>query len=203
MFAWLSPATGVTNSTPCCAKISVMRVFMGKDGPPPGEPVQFGERFAGSELFNQVFQEGMALVEETAHYLDGAGREQSRRLARSTALAYATESMRLTTRLMQIASWLLIHRAVADGEMPASEAYSEASRVPLKAPVPHRDRPFVEELPQTLRDLMSRTDRIYSRLYRIDLMLDPTKDRAPTATNAVGDQIDQLRAAFGESKDGE
>ena len=59
--------------------------------------------FAASELFDRTFQEGMELVEETAAYLDGAGRHESKRLSRSAALAYASESMRLTTRLMQLA----------------------------------------------------------------------------------------------------
>jgi len=64
--------------------------------------------FARSELFDRTFQEGMDLVEETAAYLDGAGRQDSKLLSRSAALAYAAESMRLTTRLMQVASWLLV-----------------------------------------------------------------------------------------------
>ncbi|HMO43574.1 MAG TPA: DUF1465 family protein, partial [Phenylobacterium sp.] len=55
--------------------------------------------FARSELFDRTFQEGMELVEETAAYLDGAGRQESKRLDRTAALAYAAESMRLTTRL--------------------------------------------------------------------------------------------------------
>jgi regulator of CtrA degradation len=42
--------------------------------------------FAGSALFERTFQEGMALVEQTAAYLDGEGRRESKRLGRSTAL---------------------------------------------------------------------------------------------------------------------
>jgi len=176
---------------------------MTKDGAPPGKKVDFATRFASSKLFQQVFQEGMGLVEETAHYLDGDGREQSRRLSKSAALAYATESMRLTTRLMQIASWLLIQRAVADGEMPASEAHSQSGRVPLKPPVSRRERPFIEDLPLKLRDLMTRTDRIYARLYRLDLMLDPAETPTGPAANSVNDQIGLLRAAFDKRSDDE
>jgi regulator of CtrA degradation len=152
-------------------------------------------------MFQQVFREGMALVEETANYLDGTGREQSRRLPKTAALAYATESMRLTTRLMQIASWLLIQRAVAEGEMPASEAMGESGRVPLKPPVARRQRPFVDDLPDALRDLMARTDQIYARLYRIDRMLGPVPADAPApGPNAVVDQIGRLKAAFDKSR---
>src|ERR687894_1884564 len=78
--------------------------------------------FAGSELFERTFQEGMELVEETAAYLDGAGRKESKLLSRNAALAYAAHSMRLTTRLMQIASWLLVQRAVKEGDMAPEAA---------------------------------------------------------------------------------
>ena len=70
--------------------------------------------FAASELFDRLFKEGMALVEEAASYLDGAGRTDSRKLNRELALVYAAESMEVTTRLMQAASWLVVQRAVRE-----------------------------------------------------------------------------------------
>src|ERR1700745_2648024 len=85
--------------------------------------------FAKSELFQRTFQEGMDLVEGTAGYLDGAGRQASKLLSRNAALAYAAESMRLTTRLMQVASWLLVPRAVREGDMPPSAACEERYRL--------------------------------------------------------------------------
>jgi len=68
--------------------------------------VSFSERLASSPVLPAFFAMDMALVEETASYLDGHGRSESKKLERSAALVYATESMRLTTRLMQLASWL-------------------------------------------------------------------------------------------------
>ena len=44
------------------------------------QPVPFGERLASSQAFAELFREGMALVEETATYLDGPGRQQSKKL---------------------------------------------------------------------------------------------------------------------------
>jgi hypothetical protein len=58
------------------------------------QAVSFGERLAASQIFVDLFRDGMALVEETAAYLDGPGRQDSKKLERSAALAYATESMR-------------------------------------------------------------------------------------------------------------
>src|SRR5881396_4028109 len=95
------------------------------------QTVSFGERLANSQVFTDLFRDGMALVEETASYLDGPGRKDAKGLERAAALAYATESMRLTTRLMQLASWLLLHRAVKEGEMTLAQANKEKAKVKL------------------------------------------------------------------------
>src|SRR5579864_8818119 len=100
------------------------------------QPVLFGERLAASQNFSQLFRDGMKLVEETAAYLDGPGRRESKRLERAAALDYATESMRLTTRLMQLASWLLLHRAVNEGEMSLLQAGRENAKVRLSRAEP-------------------------------------------------------------------
>ena len=57
----------------------------------------------------------------------------------SASLTYATESMRLTTRLMQLASWLLLHRAVKEGEMSLAQANREKVKVKLAAAEPGPD----------------------------------------------------------------
>src|SRR6202035_5002278 len=112
--------------------------------------VSFSERLANSQVFATLFRDGMALVEETASYLDGAGRTESKKLERSAALVYATESMRLTTRLMQLASWLLLHRAVKAGEMTLTQANREKTKVKLSAADPGPEE-MIEKLPQQLR----------------------------------------------------
>jgi len=96
----------------------------------------------------------MDLVEETAAYLDGAGRSEAKALDRSVSLTYATESMRLTTRLMQLASWLLLHRAVKEGEMTLTQANREKTKVKLSAADPGPEE-MIEKLPQQLQDLIA------------------------------------------------
>src|SRR5476651_1609298 len=108
--------------------------------------------FASSALFERTFQEGMDLVEQTAAYLDGAGRQDSKLLSRSAALAYASESMRLTTRLMQVASWLLVQRAVREGDMAAEAALDASYR--LAAETGADAAPDAETLPGPLSTLL-------------------------------------------------
>ena len=135
---------------------------------PSAEPIAFGRRLAGSEAFKAMFREGMALVEETATYLDGDGRRESQRLPRAASLAYATESMRLTTRLMQLASWLLLQRAVNEGEMTAEQADHERAKVKLGGLSSATDGPSWDGLPERLRDLIGRSLGLQERVARLD-----------------------------------
>ena len=158
------------------------------------QPVSFGERLAGSQAFSDLFRDGMALVEETATYLDGPGRQQSKKLERAGALAYATESMRLTTRLMQLASWLLLHRAVKEGEMSLAQANKEKTKVKLSL----GDRADAETmglLPEQLRDLIDRSLGLLDRVRRLDATMHSPLPELPM-NNAVERQIGLLKAAF-------
>ena len=164
------------------------------------KPVSFGERLASSQAFADLFRDGMALVEETATYLDGPGRQQSKKLERAAALAYATESMRLTTRLMQLASWLLLHRAVKEGEMSLAQASKEKSKVKLATTDSH-DPHNLELLPVALRGLIDRQQKLYGKVRRLDATIynQPSAERAP-AGNPVEHQLGLLKAAFGVEK---
>ncbi len=159
--------------------------------------ISFVHRLTASSAFRDLFREGMALVEEAAAYLDGPGRVESRALSRTAALAYATESMRLTTRLMQVASWLLLQRAVNEGELTPNQALTERHRVKLARQDLACSPDIFEQLPETLRALSRRSLRIQERIIHLDQCL--LRARAPEAFpcgSAVAAQVERLRAAF-------
>src|SRR3954471_17018506 len=160
-------------------------------------PVLFGERLASSQLFADLFRDGMALVEETASYLDGPGRQESKKLERSAALAYATESMRLTTRLMQLVSWLLLHRAVKEGQMALIQANKEESKVKLAAGEPG-DPDTIKLLPERLRSLIDRSKKLNDQVRRLDanIYAPPLAPDKPRTSNPVERQMGLLKAAF-------
>ena len=161
------------------------------------QPVSFGARLASSSSFAGLFRDGMKLVEETAAYLDGPGRQESKKLERSAALAYATESMRLTTRLMQLASWLLLHRAVKEGEMTLTQANKEKSKVKLAAGEPG-DPETVKLLPERLRALIDRSKKLNDQVRRLDanIYAPPLAPDKPRVGNPVERQLGLLKAAF-------
>ena len=159
--------------------------------------VSFIDRLASSDSFRTLFREGMDLVEEAAAYLDGPGREESRALTRPIALAYASESMRLTTRLMQIASWLLLQRAVNEGDMTPAQAQSDRHRVKLSFQDLACSSEVFEQLPPTLRALGARSLRVQARVLHLDKSLAAARlEPRPPAPSMVAAQVEMLRAAF-------
>jgi regulator of CtrA degradation len=157
--------------------------------------LSFARGFVKSDAFMQLFREGMGLVEGTASYLDGEGRAESAALPREVSLTYATESMRLTTRLMQIASWLLVQRAVAEGEMSAEQARSEHNKVRIAEPMLQPSSAEAARLPQRLRELIAHSIRLQERIRNLD---DQMSDAVrPAAPNPVRGQLESLQARLG------
>jgi regulator of CtrA degradation len=154
--------------------------------------VIFSEKLASSAAFAALFREGMDLVEETAGYLDGEGRLDAKSLDRSASLAYATESMRLTTRLMQLASWLLLHRAVKEGEMSLAQANREKVKVTAADPAA---KEILERLPAKLQDLIERSMALQVRIRRLDSTMHAPQPAAISG-NPLVSQLDRLKAAF-------
>ena len=164
---------------------------------PAAKTISFIHKLAASDAFKSLFKEGMGLVEEAAAYLDGPGRQESRQLSRPVALAYATESMRLTTRLMQVASWLLLQRAVNEGEMTAAQALSEKHRVRLSEQDIACGPDLFEELPPALRQFSLKSVRLQARVAHLDRSMAVANGLAEAPRlSAVASQVERLRQAF-------
>ncbi len=161
--------------------------------------INLAERRAFSASFKPLYDEGMKLVERAAEYLDGEGRAEARKLSRVAATLYAAESMRLTTRLMQIASWLLLQRAANSGEMTRDQVASEKSKVRLDTLSSANESAAWAELPEAFRELVSRSLSLQGVVRRMDEEIygrAKSADKARAGVNPVSDQISLLNTAF-------
>ena len=168
-----------------------MAVYLAEEDAVRGMSLQ---KFTASALFERTFEEGMSLVEECARYLDGRGRDEARALSRKAALVYAGESMRVTTRLMQAASWLLVQRAVQEGDMTVDDATSDRYRLGAREICMGVREEGIMELPKKLIELLNRSESLYKRIARLDEVLFRNPQPAPSLQN----QFARLEAAFGQ-----
>jgi regulator of CtrA degradation len=106
--------------------------------------------------------------------------------------------MRLTTRLMQLASWLLIRRAVSEGELTPEQALEEQRKIKLPAPGTEKPSRDVSALPPKLRDLIAQSLKLQDRVVRLDEMLGLHRMQSGAgANNPLQNQMSRLEAAFG------
>lgn len=171
--------------------------------PPKGNnlrAIPFGEKMASSVQFQALFDEGMDLAASAAAYLDGEGRSVAKRLSRAAAIGYTIESMRLTTRLMQVAAWLLLQRAVNEGELTRAEAAAEKCRTRLAGQDAVSEPEVLALLPQRLGELIESSLRLHARVTHLDALLYKTgrRGRGPLPPNPVVSQIEQVRSAFAQ-----
>ncbi len=164
------------------------------------KPIKLAERRVFSSSFKPLYDEGMRLVEQTAEYLDGKGRADAKGLSRVTSTLYAAESMRLTTRLMQIASWLLLQRAANSGEMTRDQVAAEKTKVRLDTASASEAADGWQNLPETFRDLVSRSLKLQGVVRRMDEEIygggAPAAPDVAVQENPVVDQLNLLRTAF-------
>lgn len=167
------------------------------------DAVAMGPRFIASGGFDSLYRQGMGLIEEVAAYLDGDGREDSKTLPRDASFVYATESMRLTTRLMQLASWLLLQRAVHEGEITPENAREEKQKVKFLTTPAARGGPGWDDLPVPLSDYIAKGDRLFERVMQFDKLERGEVGEVATVAKQddLLDQLSRLQAAFGGQSD--
>jgi regulator of CtrA degradation len=162
-----------------------------------GVTISFGERFAASEQFDAIFREGMALVERTAAYLDGPGRKEARALDETVAALYASESMRLTTRLLELASWLMIRRAYKEGEITAEQLKRKRERVRLTAPGRISHVKGFATLPEGIKTLVVASFALNDRIVKLDQAMQVVVSK-PNSVSPVQAQVARLEQAFAD-----
>jgi regulator of CtrA degradation len=172
-----------------------------------GVTISFGEHFLASDRFDAIFREGMALVERTAAYLDGPGRKEAKALEAPAAMVYANESMRLTTRLLELASWLMIHRARKEGEITETELRKKRARIKLTEPGRIGHVKGFAMLPEGLRSLVVASFALNDRIVRHDaakhnrelpVQAPAVEPEGPSPVHAQVARLEQAFAAGGQ-----
>ena len=153
------------------------------------------DSFAASNLFFRIYDQSMQLVREAAEYLELEGVIERQQLSQQMGMVYACESMRLTTRLMQISAWLLAMRAVRQGELQAGDIESRGFRLGAKEVCLSGPVRGAGLLPVRLIDMLGTSRRLYEQVARLDHLLFGNTGRQP-AHNPVVAQLSRIEQAF-------
>jgi len=151
--------------------------------------------FAASDLFFRIYDESMAMVRQAADYLELEGVIERQQLSQKMGIIYACESMRLTTRLMQVSAWLLAMRAIRHGEIGSDDIEARGFRLGAKEVCLGGPVRGAGLLPVRLINLLEASKRLYERVSRLDQLLFEGPDGVPSHKRIVA-QINAIEAAF-------
>jgi regulator of CtrA degradation len=116
-------------------------------------------------VIDSLYVEAMVLADEARSYFDSSGRDERLGLDPVLRIGFACESLKVTTRLMQVVAWLMTRRAVAAGDLPATAARSAERRL---GDAPESDEALLPRLPAAAADLVRASRDLYERVRRID-----------------------------------
>jgi regulator of CtrA degradation len=126
-----------------------------------------GAHVERSALLEATYADVLDLVSRTTDFVDAMRSGVLPAPVAEAGPAYTIESMRHTTRLMQVMAWLLTQRAVDSGEMTEEEAADPKYRLGAEDICLASPMAGAEELPKTFREMIIRSRQIYRRMKRL------------------------------------
>lgn len=142
------------------------------------------------KFFNdKAYHDALALVSETVNYLEGRGIMDRDAMDPAARNIFAAESMRLTTRLMQVVSWFLVQRAVQTGELTKAQAQEPARQLGAVQVCLGEAIEGAEFLPDRMKELLDRSRNVFEQVWRVEVMM---KEESDTLKNPVHDLLNKL-----------
>lgn len=118
-----------------------------------------------SRLIDGLYTEAMLLADETRGYFEGEGVAEREALPPRERVDFACEALKGTTRLMHVIAWLLVRRAISEGELEPGDAAAPQRRLGETPPL---DLDALAGLPEPARRLLSQGADLYERVRRLD-----------------------------------
>lgn len=127
-------------------------------------------------LIDSLYVEAMVLADEARAYFDSSGRDDRLALDPRLRIGFACESLKVTTRLMQVVAWLMTQRAVTVGELSRAEGARAERRL---GDAPESDAEVLPRLPEAALALIRSSQELYERVRRIDEGAAPEAQQSP------------------------
>lgn len=140
-------------------------------------------------LIDSFYTEAMVLADEARHYFDEGGRAEREALPPMERVAFSCESLKVTTRLMHVIAWLLTQRAIAAGELPATQALDPARRL---GAAPSSDTEMLARFPAHAQGVIGSSIDLHRRV----ALLDAAHAGEMPVTSPARSMLDRLATAF-------
>ena len=126
---------------------------------------------AETAVFTRTYDETLGMIVEMRNYMTHLGPARHKGSRGMRDLRVSCEALRVTSRLTQAMAWLMLQRAVVDGEISAVEACAEENLLSGRNVCLDGASLEDDELPRGLRSLLRRSLHLYLRISRLEEMV--------------------------------
>lgn len=133
-----------------------------------------GNQLSGTAFFAKTYDDALGLLVEVRDYLEAYQPIQAQQMEPAVRLALTCLTMRLTAQLTDIMAWLLVQKAVHNGEMSIDEGRDNKNQ--LKKWLDYS--PTISEelpIPPQLDSLLLRSRNLFERVERLETMIQQNK----------------------------
>ena len=123
-----------------------------------------------AKFIDRTFDETFQLLEDAKDYSTLDWKEDVQGLPKQETLRITGERLRLTARLSGVMAWLIVHKAVAKGEMTPNQAQSGAFHLTEKEVCLTDGRAEGTFCPTRLNQMLDRSFDLYDRVCKMDRM---------------------------------
>src|SRR3546814_1806381 len=120
-------------------------------------------RMSAARMIDELDVEAMVLADEARSYFDRGGLDDREILSPADRVAFSCESLKVTTRLMHVVSWLLLRRAADAGELELTELQQPGRRL---GDATVTDEAAMAIMPERARLIVDARRALYLRLQR-------------------------------------
>lgn len=147
------------------------------------------------KLVEGLYIEAMTLADAARAYFDEEGASERVGLDPVSRVAFSCESLKVTTRLMHVVSWLLVRKAIQAGELSEADAMAPERRLGRASEAPVEEDPLrLARMPARARALIDGTRELYERVRRFDAQLDAVATAEPD--QGARALLDRLKASI-------
>jgi len=140
-------------------------------------------------FLEKSYEEAMELTQAVASYLEVANKQLGIHKIGESEVYYASESMRISTCLMQVMSWFLVQKGVAAGEISKEDAGAFKFRLGAGDICLAQVDTSKGNLPDPFIKFHKKSQDLYRQVARMDNMVYGERERA----NPVHDMFKKIK----------
>ena len=122
-------------------------------------------------VFTRTYDETLDIIIEARNYMAYREPCENRLGSDGRDLKFTCETMRVTSRLLQVMAWLMPFRAFQNGEIPLEEISRDCNRLSGQEVCLDPEGTSNFMLPTGLRSLLDRSYALYQRVSHMEQML--------------------------------